>query len=275
MNINILYSTHPQDAKKLDTQQLRDRFLVNNLMQKNELNITYTTYDRFILGSAVPGSDDIYLEAFDELKAPYFLYNRELGIVNIGSKGMVSIDGEIIELDYKEALYVGRGIREVIFLKSEGAAYYFNSTIAHKEYPVKKIGKEDAIVINLGEDKYANKRVLNKLIVNDILDTCQLQMGMTEITESNVWNTMPAHTHLRRMEAYFYFDLNEGQTISHFMGEPSQTRHLFLENHHAVISPPWSIHSGSGTSNYAFIWGMAGENQDYSDMDILNFNGLR
>ncbi len=275
MNVQIIYSTHPEDAKHLDTNQLRDRFLVQDLMQKDQLNITYTTYDRFVLGSAVPATKDIELETFDELKAAYFLYNRELGIVNIGSKGAVKIDGEVIELDNKEALYVGRGVKEVVFLKSEGAAFYLNSTIAHKEYPTKKIGKNEAIVINLGEDQYANKRVLNKLIVNDILDTCQLQMGMTEILEGNVWNTMPAHTHLRRMEAYFYFDLAEGQTISHFMGEPSETRHLFLENNQAVVSPPWSIHSGSGTSNYAFIWGMAGENQDYGDMDILAFNGLK
>lgn len=275
MNVQIIYSTHPEDAKELDTNQLRDRFLVQDLMQKDQLNITYTTYDRFVLGSAVPATKDIELETFDELKAAYFLYNRELGIVNIGSKGAVKIDGEVIELDNKEALYVGRGVKEVVFLKSEGAAFYLNSTIAHKEYPTKKIGKNEAIVINLGEDQYANKRVLNKLIVNDILDTCQLQMGMTEILEGNVWNTMPAHTHLRRMEAYFYFDLAEGQTISHFMGEPTETRHLFLENNQAVVSPPWSIHSGSGTSNYAFIWGMAGENQDYGDMDILAFNGLK
>ncbi len=275
MNVQIIYSTHPEDAKHLDTNQLRDRFLVQDLMQKDQLNITYTTYDRFVLGSAVPDTKDIELETFDELKAAYFLYNRELGIVNIGSKGAVKIDGEVIELDNKEALYVGRGVKDVVFLKSEGAAFYLNSTIAHKEYPTKKIGKNEAIVINLGEDQYANKRVLNKLIVNDILDTCQLQMGMTEILEGNVWNTMPAHTHLRRMEAYFYFDLAEGQTISHFMGEPSETRHLFLENNQAVVSPPWSIHSGSGTSNYAFIWGMAGENQDYGDMDILAFNGLK
>ncbi len=275
MNVQIIYSTHPEDAKELDTNQLRDRFLVQDLMQKDQLNITYTTYDRFVLGSAVPATKDIELETFDELKASYFLYNRELGIVNVGSKGAVKIDGEVIELDNKEALYIGRGVKEVVFLKSEGAAFYLNSTIAHKEYPTKKIGKNEAIVINLGEDQYANKRVLNKLIVNDILDTCQLQMGMTEILEGNVWNTMPAHTHLRRMEAYFYFDLAEGQTISHFMGEPTETRHLFLENNQAVVSPPWSIHSGSGTSNYAFIWGMAGENQDYGDMDILAFNGLK
>lgn len=275
MNVKIIFSTHPEDAKQLDTNQLRDRFLVQDLMQKDQLNITYTTYDRFLLGGVIPASKDITLEAFDELKADYFLFNREIGIVNIGSKGAIKIDGEIIEIDHKEALYVGRGKKEVVFLQSNGAAFYFNSTIAHKEYPTKKIGKNDAIIINLGEDQFANKRILNKLIVSDILPTCQLQMGMTEILAGNVWNTMPAHTHLRRMEAYFYFDLAEGQTISHFMGEPSETRHLFLENNQAVISPPWSIHSGSGTSNYAFIWGMAGENQDYSDMDILPFNGLK
>ena len=275
MNVQIIYSTHPEDAKHLDTNQLRDRFLVQDLMQKDQLNITYTTYDRFVLGSAVPATKDIELETFDELKAAYFLYNRELGIVNIGSKGAVKIDGEVIELDNKEALYVGRGVKDVVFLKSEGAAFYLNSTIAHKEYPTKKIGKNEAIVINLGEDQYANKRVLNKLIVNDILDTCQLQMGMTEILEGNVWNTMPAHTHDRRMEAYFYFDLKEENVVSHYMGQPDETRHIWLKNHHAIISPPWSIHSGAGTSNYTFIWGMAGENMNYGDMDTVKPSDLK
>jgi 4-deoxy-L-threo-5-hexosulose-uronate ketol-isomerase len=200
-----------------------------------------------------------------------------LGIVNVGGSGTVSVDGVKYELQKKEALYVGMGCKEVIFSshKGEQALFYINSAPAHKNFPTKKVGNQEAEVIQLGDEKLANRRVLNKLIVNSIVETCQLQMGLTELLPGNVWNTMPAHTHNRRMEAYFYFDLEDGQTIAHFMGEPQNTRHIFVQNNQAVLSPEWSIHSGSGTSNYAFIWGMAGENLDYSDMDICTPNQLR
>ena len=192
--------------------------------------------------------------------------------------GTVEVDGTTFELSKKEALYLGMGNREVILRSQntdEPALFYLNSAPAHQSYPNKKVGRGDAEVIPLGESKYSNKRILNKLIVNSVVQTCQLQMGLTELLEGSVWNTMPAHVHNRRMEAYFYFDLEAGQTISHFMGEPQQTRHIFLHNHDAVLSPEWSIHSGAGTSNYSFIWGMAGENLDYGDMDLVAPNTLK
>src|SRR5690606_37665529 len=231
-------------------------------------------YDRFIVGGAFPVSKALKLETIDDLKSENFLDRRELGVINVGGKGKVTVDGEVFELERKEALYIGRGKKEVIFEATDGEQPYFylNSAPAHYAYPTKKVGKEDAEVVHLGEEKYANKRILNKLIVNSIVETCQLQMGMTELVEGNIWNTMPPHTHERRMEAYFYFDLEEGQTISHFMGQPEETRHIFMENHQAVLSPEWSIHAGAGTSNYTFIWGMAGENLDYGDMDKVEPN---
>ncbi|MCG9970035.1 5-dehydro-4-deoxy-D-glucuronate isomerase [Christiangramia crocea] len=271
------YAHHPEDVKKYSTQELREHFLIPELFRKDEINLTYSMYDRFIAGGAFPVSKPVKLETIDDLKSENFLDRRELGIINVGATGKVTVDGESYELKHKEALYVGRGNKEVIFEKSgDGQPYfYLNSAPAHHAYPTKKVGKEDAEVVELGDSKYANKRVLNKLIVNSIVETCQLQMGMTELVEGNIWNTMPPHTHERRMEVYFYFDLEEGQTISHYMGQPDETRHIFMKNHQAVISPEWSIHAGAGTSNYTFIWGMAGENLDYGDMDKVSVNELK
>lgn len=234
-------------------------------------------YDRLIVGGVLPVSKSLNLETIEELKAEYFLDRRELGIINVGGRGTVRVDGTVYELGKKEALYVGRGANKVVFERSgeEQPYFYINSAPAHHSYPTKKIGRADAEVIELGDQQYANRRTLNKLIVNSIVETCQLQMGLTELHPGNVWNTMPAHTHNRRMEAYFYFDLEAGQTISHFMGQPDETRHLFVQNLQAIISPEWSIHSGVGTSNYSFIWGMAGENLDYGDMDALSPAELR
>lgn len=263
------YAHHPEDAKKYTTKELREHFLIPELFKNDEINLTYSMYDRFIVGGAFPVGKSLKLESIDDLKSENFLDRRELGIINVGGKGKVTVDGEVYELGHKEALYVGQGKKEVIFEKSgnDQPYFYLNSAPAHHAFPTKKVGKEDAEVIELGDSKYANKRILNKLIVNSIVETCQLQMGMTELVEGNVWNTMPPHTHTRRMEAYFYFNLEEGQTISHFMGQPDETRHIFMQNHQAVLSPEWSIHAGAGTSNYTFIWGMAGENLDYGDMD--------
>lgn len=234
-------------------------------------------YDRLIVGGIMPSTQALKLEPTDDLKAQYFLDRRELGIINVGGEGKVTVDGEVYELGNKEALYIGKGTKEVIFEKSGDAQPYFyiNSAPAHHNYPNKKITKNEAEIVELGEEKYANKRTINKLIVNSVLETCQLQMGMTELHPGSVWNTMPAHTHTRRMEAYFYFDLEEGQTVSHFMGQPHETRHIFMTNRQAVLSPEWSIHSGVGTSNYTFIWGMAGENMDYGDMDGIKTNELK
>ncbi len=276
-NYNFRHAANPKDAQKYDTSDLREQFLIKTLFVKDQINLTYSMYERFIVGGVMPAKEDLKLETIPYLKSENFLDRRELGIINVGGSGIVSVDGVKYELQKKEALYIGQGCKEVIFssLKGEQALFYINSAPAHKKYPTKKIGLQDAEVIHLGDQKYANKRVLNKLIVNNIVETCQLQMGLTELLPGNIWNTMPAHTHNRRMEAYFYFDLEKGQTISHFMGEPQNTRHLFLVNNQAVISPEWSIHSGAGTSNYSFIWGMAGENLDYGDMDICSPDELR
>lgn len=271
------YAHHPEDVKNYTTEKLREHFLIPTLFEEDTIKLVYTMYDRYIVGGVFPVNGPLTLETIDELKSTYFLERRELGIINVGGKGKVTVDGTVYELDKKEALYVGKGVKEVIFETAHGEQPYFyiNSAPAHHSYPNKKVGKEDAEVIELGEQKTANRRTLNKLIVNSIVETCQLQMGLTELHEGNVWNTMPAHTHTRRMEAYFYFDLAEGQTISHFMGPTNETRHIFMQSHQAVISPEWSIHSGCGTSNYSFIWGMAGENLDYGDMDSLKPSELK
>ena len=273
----LRYAHHPKDVKHYTTQELREHFLIPTLFKEDTIKLVYTMYDRYIVGGAFPVSKPLVLETIDELKAEYFLERRELGIINVGGKGKVTVDGTVYELNKKEALYVGKGSKEVIFETADGEQPYFyiNSAPAHHTYPTKKVGKEDAEVVELGDQKTANRRTLIKLIVNSIVPSCQLQMGLTELHEGNVWNTMPSHTHTRRMEAYFYFDLAEGQTVSHFMGQPDETRHIFMQSHQAVISPEWSIHSGCGTSNYSFIWGMAGENLDYSDMDAVATDGLR
>ena len=271
------YAHHPNDAKNYTTEDLRREFLINDLFVENQIKLVYTMYDRLIVGGIMPTDKALKLETIDELKAPYFLERRELGIINVGGKGKITVDGTVYELNNKEALYIGKGNKEVTFEASNGEQPYFyiNSAPAHHAFPTKKITKAEAEIVELGDAKYANRRTINKLIVNSVLETCQLQMGMTELHEGSVWNTMPSHTHTRRMEAYFYFDLEEGQTISHFMGQPRETRHIFLKNRDAVISPEWSIHSGVGTSNYSFIWGMAGENMDYGDMDAVKTDELK
>jgi 4-deoxy-L-threo-5-hexosulose-uronate ketol-isomerase len=206
------------------------------------------------------------------LKAEYFCERRELGIINVGGNGSVSVDGTVYELAFKEALYVGRGNKTIVFSSEtdkDPAHFYLNSAPAHKEYPVKKVTLKDAEVVHTGTMEESNARTINKLLVNSVVQTCQLQMGMTELKPGSVWNTMPAHTHSRRMEAYFYFQVPEKQAICHFMGDPKETRHIWMVNEQAVLSPTWSIHSAAGTSNYVFIWGMAGENLNYGDMDVV------
>ena len=270
------YAHHPEDVKKYTTEKLREHFLIPELFVKDQISLTYTMYDRYIAGGAFPVDQALKLEPIDELKAENFLDRRELGVINVGGKGKVTVDGEVYEIGHREALYVGRGTKEVVFEATDEQPYfYINSAPAHKSYPTKKVTKAEAEVVELGDTKTSNKRVINKLLVNSVVETCQLQMGMTELQEGCVWNTMPPHTHERRMEVYFYFDLEEGQSISHFMGQPQETRHIFMKNHQAVISPEWSIHAGAGTSNYTFIWGMAGENLDYGDMDGVTPDELK
>ena len=277
-NYEIRYAVHPGDARSYDTQRLRREFLAGRIMQPDEINLVYSFYDRFIVGGAVPARGDLLLEPIDPLKADYFLERRELGIINVGGDGVVVTDGREHALGYKDALYVGRGVKEVIFRSKDPrrpAHFYLNSANAHTAYPVKRVTLADAEVVTLGSPEESNHRQINKLLVHGVVDTCQLQMGMTELKPGSVWNTMPAHVHSRRMEAYFYFNVPQGQAICHFMGEPQETRHIWLGNEQAVISPPWSIHAAAGTSNYIFIWGMAGENLDYGDMDFAEPTDLK
>ncbi|WP_242204235.1 5-dehydro-4-deoxy-D-glucuronate isomerase [Aestuariivivens insulae] len=274
----VRYATSPQDVKAYDTNRLRNEFLIDNLFVANNINLVYSHFDRFIAGGALPVDESLNLEAIDPLKADYFLERRELGIINVGATGTVTVDGTQYTLKHKEALYVGQGNKEVVFASESAdnpALFYINSTPAHKAFPNKKIGIEDVEVIELGAPETANARTLRKYIVNSVVDVCQLQMGMTSLKSGSSWNTMPAHVHDRRMEVYFYFEVPEDQAVCHFMGQPQETRHIWMANNQAVISPAWSIHSGSGTSNYSFIWGMAGENLDYGDMDHCKINELR
>jgi 4-deoxy-L-threo-5-hexosulose-uronate ketol-isomerase len=218
------------------------------------------------------------LETIDPLKSEYFLERRELGIINVGGDGIIYVDGETFEIGHKDALYIGKGVKDVIFKSNDAknpAKFYMNSAPAHKTFPTKKTSLAEANKIELGSLETANHRTVSQMIIGGIVTTCQLQMGMTELKTGSVWNTMPAHVHDRRMEIYFYLDVPENQAVCHFMGQPQETRHIWMHNHQAVISPPWSIHSGSGTSNYTFIWGMAGENLDYNDMDVAKITDLR
>lgn len=277
-NYQIRYSSHPKDVKHYDTKKLRKHFLVENIFVSNEINLVYSHFDRFIVGGAFPVTQKLKLETIDPIRSSYFTERREIGIVNVGGKGKVIIGSQVFELDYKEALYVGRGNEEVIFesISSEKPAkFYLNSTTAHTSYPCKKVAKADAEIVELGSAETANHRIINKLLVQSVLPTCQLQLGMTELKPGSVWNTMPPHVHDRRMEAYFYFEVPENQAVCHFMGEIDETRHLWLGNEEAAISPDWSIHSASATSNYTFIWGMAGENLDYGDMDAHKITDLK
>lgn len=277
-NYELRYAAHPDDAKAYDTQRLRKDFLIEKIFVPNEVNMVYSMYDRMVVGGAMPIGETLRLEAIDPLKQPVFLMRRELGIYNVGGKGSVKVGDDVFELDYKEALYVGSGDREVYFESLDGnrpAKFYFNSATAHRNYPDKKVTKANAIVMELGSLESSNHRRINKMIVNEVLPTCQLQMGMTELAVGSVWNTMPAHVHSRRMEAYFYFEVPEDQAVCHFMGEPNETRHIWMRGDQAVLSPEWSIHSGAATSNYTFIWGMAGENLDYSDQDFSKITELK
>lgn len=277
-NYEVRYSAHPEDAKHYDTARLRREFLIETIFTGNEVNMVYSMYDRMIVGGAMPVAEALTLEAIDPLKAEFFTTRREIGVYNVGGKGSIRVGEVIFELDFKEALYIGKGNRKVVFSSldpQQPAKFYFNSTTAHTAYPCRKVTKQDAVVAHMGCLDMSNERHINKMIVNQVLPTCQLQMGMTELATGSVWNTMPAHVHARRMEAYFYFELPEDQAACHFMGEPQETRHIWLHNEQAVLSPEWSIHSAAATHNYTFIWGMGGENLDYGDQDFSTITELK
>jgi len=277
INYEVRFSNHPEDAKQYGTERLRKEFLVGKLMVKGEINLVYSMNDRYIVGGAVPDTE-LELTTIDPLKSKHFCDRRELGIINVGGAAIVRVDDKDYELNYKDALYVGAGSKQILMIsreKANPAHLYFNSAPAHQAFPCKRVTLADAEVAALGALEQSNARTINKLLVNSVIDTCQLQMGMTELKPGSVWNTMPPHLHDRRMEAYFYFEVPQGQAICHFMGDPKETRHIWMQNEQAVISPPWSIHSAAGTSNYIFIWGMAGENLDYGDMDMIQPNEIR
>lgn len=277
-NYEIRYAAHPEDAKHYDTARLRRDFLIERVFAADEVNMVYSMYDRMVVGGAMPVKEALKLEAIDPLKAPYFLTRREMGIYNVGGAGCVKVGDTKFDLDYKEALYLGSGDREVTFESvdpAHPAKFYFNSLTAHRNYPDKKVTKADAVVAHMGSLEGSNDRNINKMLVNQVLPTCQLQMGMTELLPGSVWNTMPAHVHSRRMEAYFYFEVPEEHAVCHFMGEPDETRHIWMKGDQAVLSPEWSIHSAAATHNYTFIWGMGGENLDYGDQDFSLITDLR
>ena len=277
-NYQVRYAAHPRDAKGYDTARLREDFLIEKVFAADEVNMVYSMYDRMVVGGAMPVDEGLKLEAIDPLKAEYFLSRRELGIFNVGGKGRVKVGEESFELDFKEALYLGAGDREVVFESEDSSApakFYFNSCVAHHIYPDRKVTKADAIVAHMGSLEGSNDRNINKMLVREVLPTCQLQMGMTELMTGSVWNTMPAHVHSRRMEAYFYFEVPEEHAVCHFMGEVDETRHIWMRGEQAVLSPEWSIHSAAATHNYTFIWGMGGENLDYSDQDFSLITDLK
>ncbi|HEX3024241.1 MAG TPA: 5-dehydro-4-deoxy-D-glucuronate isomerase [Chitinophagaceae bacterium] len=268
--MEIRFAVGPEETKQFDTQKLIDNFLVSDLMVNDELKLVYTHYDRMIIGGAVPVNKTLALPNHPELRSGYFLERRELGIINVGAKGTVTVDGKKFDAENKSCLYVGKGNKKITFAsssKKSPAIFYLLSAPAHAVYPITKFTKEQAAPVQLGATETSNKRTVYKYIHADGIKSCQLVMGLTMLENGSVWNSVPPHTHTRRMEAYFYFDLTAEQRLFHFMGNPMESRHIVMKNNEAIISPPWSTHFGCGTSNYGFIWGMAGENLVYSDMD--------
>jgi 4-deoxy-L-threo-5-hexosulose-uronate ketol-isomerase len=280
--MDIRYSTGKKPFTRMNTAELREEFLIEKIFVENDVTGVYSHVDRIVTLGALPTTKEIKLDkninAMADFGVNYFLERRELGIINIGEKGSVKVDGKEYILNHYDALYLPMGSKEVLLSSSDSkkpAKFYMNSTPAHKAFPAKLITLEDAKHLHLGSLAESNERTINQYIHPDVLDTCQLSMGLTHLEEGSVWNTMPAHTHERRMEVYFYFDIPENQTVFHFMGEPTETRHIAMHNEQAVINPSWSIHAGSGTRNYTFIWSMAGENRTYSDQDIIATEDLR
>ncbi|MFA9396995.1 MAG: 5-dehydro-4-deoxy-D-glucuronate isomerase [Clostridiaceae bacterium] len=276
--MKVYYANHPEDSKKYTTDLLRERFLKEKIFIRDEIELAYSHVDRIIFGGAMPVCKPLKLEAGDELRAAYFLERRELGTINIGGDGLVIVDGIEYDINHNDAIYIGRGSKDVIFKSKDSnkpAKFYINSCPAHKTYETRKIGYEDANHIKMGSLESINKRQINQYIHPDVIETCQLSMGMTELEDGSAWNTMPCHTHERRMEVYFYFDMDENTRVFHMMGQPNETRHIVMKNEQAVISPSWSIHSGVGTKRYTFIWGMCGENKDFNDMDNLEMDQMR
>lgn len=276
--MQIYQAVSEREAQTFTTEQLRENFLIESIFKNNEIHFVYTHYDRVVVGGAMPVYSSITLPTYDNLKSEYFLERREIGIINVGGEGSIEVDGESFSLSKLDALYVGKGAKSVVFNSTDSAKpaqYFLLSAPAHQSYPTRKMSKEEASPVSLGSVETANERTIYKYIHRDGIQSCQVVMGLTVLKTGSVWNTMPAHVHDRRMEAYLYFDLSEEHRVFHLMGQPQQTRHLVVANHQAILSPPWSIHSGAGTTNYSFIWGMAGENLDFTDMDFVKISELK
>jgi 4-deoxy-L-threo-5-hexosulose-uronate ketol-isomerase len=277
--MDFRYASHPDAVKGFDTEKLRTEFLIEKLFVANELNMTYSHYDRIIAGGVVPTNSAIKLEGdAREMGADYFLERREIGIINIGAKGTVLVDGQAYEMENKDGLYIGKGAKEVLFQSEnpeQPAKFYINSTPAHHTYPTVKVAISEIVPTHLGSITNSNERTIYKYFHPDGVQSCQLVMGLTMLAPGNMWNSMPCHTHDRRMEVYLYFDMPADAIVVHLMGQPEETRHLIVRNEQAIISPNWSIHTGVATSNYTFIWGMAGENQTYTDMDAVAMTQLK
>jgi len=272
--MRIIHQVHPEDFVKYNTQQIRDKFLIDQLIKVGSIECVYTHYDRMTVGAATPAQQALTLGNYDALKSDYFLERREMGIVNIGSQGSVNVDGTSHSLEKLDCLYVGKGSKTIVF-EGEGAKFIFFSCPAHAAYPIQMMRLADATPAEMGSAETANHRTINKYIHPDGLKSCQMMLGVTNFKKGSLWNTMPPHLHDRRMEAYFYFDLPESQRVIHFMGEPHETRHMFLNNEEAIVSPSWSIHSGVATAAYSCIWAMAGENSSFADMDFVNIMNLK
>ena len=276
--MKVIHSVHPEDFTNYDTKKIRENFLLENLVQPDKIECVYTHYDRMIIGAANPVDQALQLGTYEQLKADHFLSRREIGIINIAGNGYVTVDGEKFELEKQDCLYIGKGKEKIIFSsvnKSSPAKFIFFSCPAHQEFPTRLMKPAEALPAEMGSLDNNNHRVINKYIHNDGIQSCQLVLGVTNFKKGSIWNTMPPHLHDRRMESYFYFDLPEGQRVIHFMGEPDETRHIFLNNDQAILSPPWSIHSGVATANYSFIWAMAGENKVFTDMDPVPVQSLK
>lgn len=273
-----IYAVHPEDYKGYDTAAIRQNFLLENLFEKGKLNFAYTHYDRMIVGGAIPTGGEIELPNFPILRADYFLERREMGIINVGGDGTVIADGEKFTLSKLDCLYIGKGVQKISYASADSnqpAVFYILSAPAHAKHPTRLLQKKDSESNTLGALETSNQRTIYRYIHKNGIQSCQLVMGLTILDKGSVWNTIPPHTHDRRMEVYFYFDVPDNQVVFHYMGLPQETRHIVMKNYQAVVSPPWSIHAGGGTSNYGFIWGMAGENLEYSDMDGLQLTELK
>ncbi|MDD4000311.1 MAG: 5-dehydro-4-deoxy-D-glucuronate isomerase [Bacilli bacterium] len=278
MILKTRYSNHPNDVKHYTTEELREHFLIDTVFIADEINLVYSHNDRIIAGGAMPIKEEVKLSSAKELASNYFLELREMGVINIGGDGVMVLDGKEYTMNYQDGIYVSRGTKEVVFRSNnpeKPAKFYINSCPAHKEYPTVHIPLEKANKVALGNDENLNKRVINQYVHPAVCESCQLVMGLTILAPNNVWNTMPAHTHERRMEVYIYFNLPEDDFVVHLMGEGDETRHLMVRNEQAVISPSWSIHAGVATRNYTFIWGMCGENQTFTDMDHIAMKDLK